>query len=104
MKITGNNPFTKVDTYVKNIGRDKGKASASSRESSKGAPSTVDRVVLSSKAQEIHEMKKLLNSIPDIREGKVAQIKERIENGTYEIDGKKIALKMIKESLLNELL
>ena len=45
-----------------------------------------------------------MSSIPDIREEKVAQVKARIENGAYRIKEKDLAAKMIKESLLNELL
>jgi anti-sigma28 factor (negative regulator of flagellin synthesis) len=35
---------------------------------------------------------------------KVADLKARIENGTYEIKSEEIAGKMIRESLLNEFL
>jgi len=63
-----------------------------------------DKVVLSQEAKKIQEAKKLLDSIPDIREEKVAKIKAQIENGTYQVEEKKLAAKMIKESLLNELL
>ncbi len=45
-----------------------------------------------------------MDSIPDIREEKVAKIKAQIQNGTYQVEEKKLAAKMIKESLLNELL
>jgi len=34
----------------------------------------------------------------------VAEIKKRIENGTYKIEGQKIAFSMVKEALLYELL
>ena len=37
-----------------------------------------------------------------MRSDKVAEIKSRIENGTYEIQADKIADKMIRESLLND--
>ena len=46
--------------------------------------------------------RKLIKAVPDVRDEKVAQIKKQIENGTYKIDGEKIALKMIKESLMIE--
>ena len=61
-----------------------------------------DKVVLSSRAKEIVEAKKIIDSMPDIREEKVAAIKKEIENGTYKVDGKKVALNIIKESILNE--
>jgi negative regulator of flagellin synthesis FlgM len=54
--------------------------------------------------KKIQEAKKIMSSIPDIREEKVAKIKAQIENGTYQVEEKKLATKMIKESLLNELL
>jgi negative regulator of flagellin synthesis FlgM len=63
-----------------------------------------DKVILSQEAKKIQEAKKLMDSIPDIREEKVAKIKAQIENGTYQVEEKKLASKMIKESLLNELL
>ncbi|MBT8332503.1 MAG: flagellar biosynthesis anti-sigma factor FlgM [Deltaproteobacteria bacterium] len=33
----------------------------------------------------------------------VAELKEQIENGTYEMDAEKIADKMLKDSLFNDL-
>ena len=63
-----------------------------------------DKVILSQEGKKIQEAKKLMDSIPDIREEKVAKIKAQIENGTYQAEEKKLAAKMIKESLLYELL
>jgi flagellar biosynthesis anti-sigma factor FlgM len=44
-----------------------------------------------------------MEAIPDVRSDKVAEIRRRIEDGTYEIQPDKIAEKMIRESLLNDL-
>jgi negative regulator of flagellin synthesis FlgM len=63
-----------------------------------------DKVILSQEEKKIREAKKLMDSIPDIREEKVAKIKAQIENGTYQVEEKKLAAKIIRESLLNELL
>jgi len=62
------------------------------------------KVILSQEEKKIQEAKKLMDSIPDIREEKVAKIKAQIENGTYQVEEKKLAAKIIRESLLNELL
>jgi len=62
-----------------------------------------DTVVLSDTAKKIQETQTQLKAIPDVREDKVAQLKEQIENGTYEIDEEKIADKMLKDSLFNDL-
>jgi len=45
-----------------------------------------------------------LENIPDVQVEKVAKIKNQIENGTYEIKSGEIAEKMVKDSLLNEIL
>lgn len=102
MKITGENPFVKLEAYVKNI-KYKRKTDASTKKTSEEVFGE-DNVVLSPRAKEIQEAKKVLNSLPDIREEKVARIKQQIDKGTYQVEGEKIAARMIKESLLNELL
>ncbi|MCK7510317.1 MAG: flagellar biosynthesis anti-sigma factor FlgM [Desulfobacterales bacterium] len=61
-------------------------------------------MVISDTAKRIQDARFQLESIPDTRPEKVAEIKRRIEDGTYEINPDKIADKMIRESLLNDLL
>lgn len=39
-----------------------------------------------------------LKNIPDIREDKVAAIKERVDSGTYEVDVKSIVSKMLQDA------
>lgn len=102
MKITDKHPFIRLDTYIKNIREmkrlgetDQTGASNSTRE---------DQVVLSPTSRAIQEAKKLLETVPDIREDRVAQIKAQIQNGTYTVDAQKVAAKIIEESLLNDLL
>ena len=102
MKITGKNPYVNLDAQTKNV-KDNKKIDAPLRQTSKEV-SKGDKVVLSPEAKKIQETKELMDSIPDIREEKVAQIRAQIENGTYRIKEEKLAAKMIKESLLNELL
>jgi negative regulator of flagellin synthesis FlgM len=100
MKIIGDNPFVKLDAYVKNVQNNNkvGVTKDSSREVSRE-----DQVVLSERATQILEARKRLGSIPDIREEKVALIKEQLENGSYDIDGQKIANKMLRESIFDDL-
>ena len=104
MEITNNNPFTRLDAYVKNIGKEKDRVQGSPGEAPKGGGLSEDTIALSPEAKQIQEAKKLLDSLPDIREDMVAEIKEQIEAGTYNIDSEKIAFRMIRESLLNEML
>jgi negative regulator of flagellin synthesis FlgM len=101
MKIVGKNPSVNLEAYQKSI-RDKNRVHESAKQPVEGVTKE-DKVVLSAEVKRIQEAKKLLDSIPDIREEKVAQIKAQIENGTYQVEEKKLAQKIMKESLLNEL-
>ncbi len=101
MKIDGKNPFVSLDAYIKNVKDDKKVDASDGQDSKKNTKG--DEVVLSPMAKEIQEAKKIIDSMPDIREEKVARLKEQIQNGTYQVDGEKIAGKMILGSLLKDL-
>ena len=54
-----------------------------------------DKLQISSMGKDISVAKKALASTPDIREDLVSSIKERIENGTYEVSGEAFADKVL---------
>jgi negative regulator of flagellin synthesis FlgM len=61
------------------------------------AKSKEDAIVnLSQRSKEVHKAQQLIQSLPDVRLEKVQAIKEKIENGTYEIDYDKTAEGMLK--------
>lgn len=66
----------------------------SSREA--GGPGR-DSVNVSSNCRLITEALKSAHSSPDMRQDKIAAIRERIANGTYEIDARRIARCLIRE-------
>jgi negative regulator of flagellin synthesis FlgM len=90
-----------IEAYVNQV-QEKDKADAAA-EQPEQQQNKADTVALSNAAKNIQEAQKQLEAVPDVREDKVAQLKEQIENGTYEIDAEKIADKMLKDSLLNDL-
>jgi negative regulator of flagellin synthesis FlgM len=90
-----------IDSYVNQV-QDKDKAEVTSEQPEK-QQTKADTVVLSDMAKTVQEAQTQLESIPDVREEKVAALKEQIENGTYEIDADKIADKMLRDSLLDDL-
>ena len=57
-----------------------------------------DRVSLSPQARELKEAQRLLADMPDVREDKVREIKQRIEEGHYRIESETIAAQMIREA------
>ena len=90
-----------IDAYVNQV-QEKDKADAASEQPEK-QQAKADTVVLSDTAKAVQEAKTQLDSIPEVREDKVAELREQIENGTYEVDSEKLAEKMITDSIINEL-
>lgn len=101
MKIFGGNRLANLDAYLKGV-REKKRPDVSAGEDS-GDVASKDKVVLSPEARQIQKAKELIEDLPDVRKEKVEEIKSRLEAGTYEIDGEKVASKMIAESLLNDM-
>ena len=63
-----------------------------------------DKVILSPGAREVQEALRIAADEPDIRSEKVSEIKEQVQNGVYHFDGRKIAMKMISEHLIDQVL
>jgi negative regulator of flagellin synthesis FlgM len=91
-----------IDAYVNQV-HDKTKVDPSENKPDKAAART-DTVVISDAAKRIQEARMQLDEIPDVREDKVDQLRNQIENGTYKIDADRIAGKMITEGLINDVL
>jgi flagellar biosynthesis anti-sigma factor FlgM len=62
------------------------------------SPSRSDSEIL----KEIEMINKIVKEAPDIREEKIAAIREAIKNGAYVVYSKKIAERMIRESLFDQ--
>jgi negative regulator of flagellin synthesis FlgM len=62
---------------------------------------TEEKVDLSTMAKEIQQAKNALSKVPDVREEKVQEIKNQVENGKYNVSGEKIAGKMVGESIID---
>jgi len=91
-----------IEAYVNQV-QDKDKVDATSEQPEK-QQTKADTVVLSDTAKKVQEAQKQLEAMPDVREDKVAQLKEQIENKTYDMDEEETAGKMIKDALLNDLI
>ena len=101
MKISAKDPSVR-EAYVKQISQQQ-KEDAASKPGVKPVEKA-DTVQISEEARELQETQKVMENIPDVQVEKVAKIKDQIENGTYEIKSGEIAKKMVKDSIVNELL
>lgn len=73
------------------------KVSANDKQNSAAVES--DAVSISEKGKDVSEMTRTLKEMPDVRDDKIADLKERIANGTYNVSGKDIASKIINTAL-----
>ena len=65
-------------------------------------PAQGDRVQISDRAREMQAARQAVAQLPDVDEEKVARIKAQVQNGTYKVDGRKVADKMLAESLMDD--
>lgn len=63
---------------------------------------SADRVEISGRSREMARAADSMASAPEVRQDKVAEIKDRIESNQYQVDSEKVAHKMIVD-FLNEL-
>ena len=61
-----------------------------------------DRLELSTQSREIAHLNELIQSTPDIREDKVEKARRELENGTYNAKAEKIAEKILRGNLLDD--
>ena len=100
MKILNNIPKI-LDTYNKNKNKISNKQKVldlkdtKSKEISNDNAIQKDAVSISSDAKYLNIALKALKNIPDVREDKVKELTEKIESGTYHIDSRKIAEKIL---------
>lgn len=71
-------------------GMEQKKYKASSSESTENAPQS-DKATVSAEAQVLSKSIAALNDVDDVRQEKVAEVKQKIESGTYEIKYENIA-------------
>jgi negative regulator of flagellin synthesis FlgM len=77
---------------------DGGNADSSGKSSAVGSGSS-EQIALSSKAREIQKASELAKSAPDIRVDKVERIKQAIADGSFRVDSKDLAGKMLRDVL-----
>jgi negative regulator of flagellin synthesis FlgM len=54
---------------------------------------------ISAKGKEFAKTKAVANDAPDVREAKIAELKRRIAEGKYKVDGQAVASRMVDDHL-----
>ena len=72
------------------------KKDETARSKPKGVAKGGDRVDLSINSSDIDQLKQTMQGMSDVRAERVASLKKSIDNGTYSVDGRKVAEKMLE--------
>ena len=72
------------------------KRDETARSKSKGVAQGGDRVELSINSGDIEQLKQTMQGMSDVRSERVASLKKSIGDGTYAVDGRKVAEKMLE--------
>ena len=70
-------------------------------EKAAGGTGVEDRISISSQTRDINLAKSVIDNTPDVREDVVNNIKQSINNGTYQVNHDKIAEKMVSDSIVD---
>lgn len=60
-----------------------------------------DRISISSQTRDINLAKSVIDTLPEVREDVVGELKKAVDNGTYGVNPEKIAEKMVTDSIIN---
>lgn len=75
------------------------KVAKSSSTAKTGSIQQPDEVILSSEAQELSSVQQALKDVPEVRTDKVKDLEAQVTAGTYHVDAKDIAAKMLDGGL-----
>lgn len=98
MEINGTNPLIVMN---KNVQRLEPAQISEQFQKRSGGYSDSDRLELSVRSREISHLNELIQSIPDVRDSRVEQVRREIGNGTYNVKAEKIAEKIVGGNLLD---
>jgi negative regulator of flagellin synthesis FlgM len=95
--MTGINPVHAQNisrTYVQNADATQGAAAAKPHKHHQSEPKT-DSVSLSDSARSLASARQAVQDAPDVRDQKVADIKQRVQDGTYDVPSRVLARKLL---------
>jgi negative regulator of flagellin synthesis FlgM len=102
IKTNGSSPG--LNPYLTQVNKQPEKADAAEpAEAPNRAQAKGDEVTLSSKAKEITRAQQALEEVPDVNMDKVKELKNQVENGTYQMDPGRIANAMLGDMLTTQI-
>ncbi len=98
MSIQGINGQNAASTYIQNADAARQAHTAAQHASKgqhRGGARSADEVTLSDGARSLAAAHEAVKAAPDVREQKVADIKQQVDSGTYQVSARVLARKMV---------
>src|SRR6266545_3864419 len=96
MKIDNSNLLSGINSY-RNEAAEQKKDVNSSKQGSSAPKRGVDTVEFSVPREQLANLKKALDEMPEVRAEKVAAVQEQMIQGTYNVSGQMVATRMLGE-------
>jgi negative regulator of flagellin synthesis FlgM len=103
MEISGKNPLITPNAGVSRLDAAHQQNARPQKSAEEGARLGTDRIELSVRSREIQHLDELIQSTPDVREGRVEQVRRELESGTYNVKAERIADKILGGNLIDEI-
>ena len=100
MKIPGQDPIHLLESYL--IAEKKGVIST--QRSGRTEPTSTDDVKISETAKNYQQVSRLIASVPEVREDRVAEVQAKLDKGIDSFRTARIAEKLIQSTLLDAIL
>lgn len=88
---------------IRKVYADQNKVTKTASSQGSSPTSQKDEVILSSQAQDFSQIYQSLKATPDVRTDRVQELSDKINSGTYNVDSKDVADKMIGRSMADDL-
>lgn len=102
MKIDGTDLQSVLNVYRSNQAQAKQTQAEDRSQASTETVVQQDRLDLSQRGQAIADAQRAIAAVPDVRESLVEEIRNEVENGTYNVDQQKVAEGILRESMVNQ--
>ncbi len=103
MKITSNKNNVALNAYVKGpSGKEGVKGSQGTQKGqSAGKAAKSDKADISQQASVLSKVRESIDAVPEIRVGKVDEIKKAIDGGSYNVKGERVADAIIRNAIVD---
>ena len=103
MEIDGKSPLVDLGTRLSRLEIQEQHAQRFQKAGQEPVKADSDRIELSVRSREFQHLDQLIQSIPDVREAKIEQIRQAIQAGTYNVRAEQVAEKIIGGTLIDEI-